>query len=294
MKYYSDKRRYNFLGFIDLNLCMLITNGKKYNADHKWTLNIHTPSRKWILCTTTKQEKYEWEKMIKAVRWEKLDAKSTKQCIQQNIRTHHFNAFNLAPINDHISMVASDAESGYLVHMETERIVSELRRNSLPGSLDQISNIFNPNDEDEKLNEFDGPRHDMTKEEIVDVWDVSMVQNDGCVELEGAKKIVRFVSVNDQRWYNVFGSIITEKQIQYHWKMKIIGDDTSVVIGIMDTEYVDQYVNHNAAQFNQNHFAISKYGYGVDGKGICKTEAQTEASIVKRLMWVMWLIFILI
>ena len=57
MKYYTDKTRSNFLGFINLNLCILITNGKSYGVDLKHTINIKTPNRTWIICAIDKQSK---------------------------------------------------------------------------------------------------------------------------------------------------------------------------------------------------------------------------------------------
>ena len=57
MKYYVDKSRKDFLGLIDLNLCILITNGKAYGASLKYTLEIQTPNRTWVICAPDKDTK---------------------------------------------------------------------------------------------------------------------------------------------------------------------------------------------------------------------------------------------
>ena len=91
MKYYETKERTNFLGLIDLNLCILINinSSKSYGVDLTHTIEIQTPNRTWIICAATKKEKYEWQKIIKAVRWEKLNEQTINNMIQMNLIKHH-------------------------------------------------------------------------------------------------------------------------------------------------------------------------------------------------------------
>ncbi len=89
MKYYTDKTRTNSLGLIDLNLCILIVNGKSYGVNHKYTIEIQTPNRNWIICASEKQQKYKWEKIIKAMKYEKLNETQINNLMQENLWKHH-------------------------------------------------------------------------------------------------------------------------------------------------------------------------------------------------------------
>ena len=56
MKYFKDDTRKELLGMIDLNQCILITNGKSY-GNLKYTLEVQTPDRTWIISPPSKELK---------------------------------------------------------------------------------------------------------------------------------------------------------------------------------------------------------------------------------------------
>jgi len=89
MKYYVDADRKELVGMIDLNHCILITSGKSYGLNLKYSLEIQTPARTWIIVAETKEEKNHWLNHIKGVRWERMDEKTTNQCIRDNLLRHH-------------------------------------------------------------------------------------------------------------------------------------------------------------------------------------------------------------
>ena len=53
MKYYVDRTMEEFVGLIDLNLCILITDGKSYGVNLKYMIEIQTiqtTNSTWIIC----------------------------------------------------------------------------------------------------------------------------------------------------------------------------------------------------------------------------------------------------
>ena len=118
-------------------------------------------------------------------------------------------------------------------------------------------------------NDAMGGNGNLKVQKILDFWDASLVGQNQCIMMEGQNRIGRTLMINDRRWYNLFSTIITERQVQYHWKIRInqYNRDWVMIIGIMDTCYIDEYVQYNNNDQNKNYFAKSKYGYGIDASG---------------------------
>lgn len=57
MKYYDDDKRTNCLGSIDCTKIHHINNGKIYGSDLRYTLDLNTNSRKWIIAANNKDER---------------------------------------------------------------------------------------------------------------------------------------------------------------------------------------------------------------------------------------------
>jgi len=480
MKYYVDKTRTEFLGLIDLNLCILITNGKSYGVNLKWTIEIQTPQRIWVICAIDKQQKYEWEKMVKAVRWEKLSDEEINKLIQQNLWKHHAedikamqanggsldnnpqgrnaraktNIFgdasgrmakgmgsksvspvannngggmddqmlklqeqmmmnNLMLANHLQAMHASMNNNASMYNMQSmpnmqqaaamqqmqqasamnfqqgsmmnfnqmqqpnnfgfgssanfnqyaaaqqqphhlgvhsnamEQLQqsqsamsfsapSSLEKNKKKNNQNQTSysrddniykmyqaqvqhSVMNDSDDDEKVkqqhegpggggggdeddnnnvpNPPDPPNNNNPKqqqqqeqnnnnnnynvdenglrvEKVNDHWDAALIGKTLRAITESGNRVCRATVSNDKQWYNIFSAMITENQVQYHWRIKInhYNSDWVLIIGIMDTCYVDEYVQHNnnKSALNKHYFAKSKYGYGIDANGDLK------------------------
>merc|ERR1712154_35239 len=71
----------------------------------------------------------------------------------------------------------------------------------------------------------------------------------------------------------------TQKNVQYHWKIRIkqLNSDWNIIIGLMDTRFVEKYQNEkNNNNENKDYFAKHPNGYGVDKNGNLKTNGQSN------------------
>jgi len=111
---------------------------------------------------------------------------------------------------------------------------------------------------------------------------------------------------NKKAWFNLFGSIVTQEGIQYHWRLKIeslaysmsnitgTGNKISslhsnnnsmssnnqnprgyLLIGVIDTLHYSQYVIANHKKRNSEYFAKSNFGYGININGNLKSGGKT-------------------
>ena len=94
MKYFEDSKKTNFLGFIDCKSIISVTNGKIYANDLRYTLELNTKQRIWIIAAQDKDERLEWARLIDALQrddWkqqlEKIEEEEEKNKIESSTRT---------------------------------------------------------------------------------------------------------------------------------------------------------------------------------------------------------------
>ena len=57
LKYYEDNKRMKFLGIIDCKLILSVTNGKIYGNDMKYTMELNTKQRVWIIAAKDENDR---------------------------------------------------------------------------------------------------------------------------------------------------------------------------------------------------------------------------------------------
>jgi len=127
-------------------------------------------------------------------------------------------------------------------------------------------------DDDEKVNE-----NNMKMQPVTDCFDALLLGQTECVSMEANNQRARCTQSNEERWFNLFGSTMTENGHQYHWQIKLIqlDMDNPIYIGILDACYIDEYVKYNEQKKNvDGYFTKSKFGFGIDCDGNLKNDSK--------------------
>merc|ERR1719229_279661 len=65
------------------------------------------------------------------------------------------------------------------------------------------------------------------------------------LQMEMFKKnlCLKATELNHGCWYNMFGTLLTRKNVQYHWKLRIrkFNDECKIMAGIMDNQCIVKY-----------------------------------------------------
>ena len=205
-----------------------------------------------------------------------------KQMMMNNLMlTNHLKAMNNSMqshafgqnMNNMLGMHAHVHSMNHFDELDDIDNMTDVSAQSVP-KLNIGQNVSDGNDassykdEDEKVNEQNA--NNLMMQQASDCFDALLVGQTECVLMEANNTRARCAESNERRWYNVFGSMITENQIQYHWKIKLIDveADCLIIIGILDACCIDKYVQHNQKQKNADgYFAKSQYGYGINADG---------------------------
>ena len=110
-------------------------------------------------------------------------------------------------------------------------------------------------------------------ESSLDVWDTSVIT--GTVDriwMHINKRKARTRMNNDKMWYNLFGTLSIDRDVKYHWKIRINEYNRNWVmyIGIMDIVGIDNGLKNKS-------FAESQGGYGMDATGKLKHAGKVVA-----------------
>eukprot|EP01084_Bolivina_argentea_P147911 258718_1 len=68
MKYFEDTQKIKYLGMIDCTDIVSVTNGKIYSNELRYTLELNTKSRIWVIAADDKKERLEWARFINALK----------------------------------------------------------------------------------------------------------------------------------------------------------------------------------------------------------------------------------
>eukprot|EP01084_Bolivina_argentea_P304901 526668_1 len=124
IKYYQDIEKTIFLGYIDCTKILSIKNGKVYSNEIRYTFELKTNSRDWILVTDTREERLEWMRLITA-----LQTEDWKQQLDKTDNKHEYDSKqNYKTDNNEQIEQKQDVEE-----VEVDDDTSDATDNSTPG-----------------------------------------------------------------------------------------------------------------------------------------------------------------